>query len=30
VLFPVLVFLGLSAFERVLQVSIEDLALRSC
>jgi hypothetical protein len=27
VLFPVLVFLGLSTFERVLQVSIEDLAL---
>jgi hypothetical protein len=27
VLFPVLVFLGLSTFERVIQVSIEDLAL---
>ena len=27
VLFPVLAFLGLSTFERVLQVSIEDLAL---
>ena len=27
VLFPVLVFLGVSTFERVLQVSIEDLAL---
>jgi hypothetical protein len=27
VLFPVLGFLGLSTFERVIQVSIEDLAL---
>jgi hypothetical protein len=27
ILFPVLVFLGLSTFQRVLQVSIEDLAL---
>jgi xanthosine utilization system XapX-like protein len=27
ILFPVLVFLGLSTFERVIQVSIEDLAL---
>jgi xanthosine utilization system XapX-like protein len=27
ILFPVLVFVGLSTFERVLQVSIEDLAL---